>query len=230
MKRTIPRILLVLAAQHLSHHVLGVAEPGQLGVEPHATLVAQCARLDRVVRGLPITLKPPSRTAGRASDVGDSDTLELSVAEAIHQRLLLAAIDLDHRAVDEMGQIRSEVGDEAGRPPRIRQCAPAECCAGRAYQPPRAGSSMLAGHRVNEAGPSARYGHGPGLTATKLILSLAVLRSERKCQVLPGSVRRSLARSPSRRVSRPSLPIRLTTQPAPPAFRMIGNTCFRQRT
>jgi hypothetical protein len=39
---------------------------------------------------------------------------ELPVAEAIHQRFLLAAVDLDHRAVDKMRQIGSEVGDKAG--------------------------------------------------------------------------------------------------------------------
>src|SRR5438477_7282906 len=38
----------------------------------------------------------------------------LSVAEAIHQRFLLAAVNLDRRAVDEMRQIRSQVGDETG--------------------------------------------------------------------------------------------------------------------
>jgi hypothetical protein len=44
----------------------------------------------------------------------NADGRELSVAEAIHQRLLLAAVDLDHRAVNEMRQIGSEVGDKAG--------------------------------------------------------------------------------------------------------------------
>ena len=35
----------------------------------------------------------------------------LSVAEAIHQRLLLAATDLDHCAINEMRQIGGEVTD-----------------------------------------------------------------------------------------------------------------------
>ena len=38
----------------------------------------------------------------------------LSVAEAIHQRLLLPAINLDHCTIDEMRQIGGEVSDETG--------------------------------------------------------------------------------------------------------------------
>src|SRR5206468_1244992 len=58
--------------------------------------------------------KPPPHAAGRARSSGTLTRLGLPVAEAIHQRLLLAAVDHDHRAVDEMRQIRSEVSDEAG--------------------------------------------------------------------------------------------------------------------
>ena len=54
------------------------------------------------------------RAAGGGSGAGTVTPVILSVAEAIHQRFLWAAVDLDHRAVDEMRQIRSKVGNKAG--------------------------------------------------------------------------------------------------------------------
>src|SRR5215469_8303230 len=37
-----------------------------------------------------------------------------AVAHAVHQHLVLAAVDLDHRAVDEEGEIGGEINDEIG--------------------------------------------------------------------------------------------------------------------
>jgi hypothetical protein len=39
---------------------------------------------------------------------------ERSPRPPVHQRLLLAAVDFDHRAVDEMREVGGEVGDQVG--------------------------------------------------------------------------------------------------------------------
>ncbi len=37
-----------------------------------------------------------------------------AVAQPVHQHLVLTAVDLDHRAVDEKGEIGGKIGDEVG--------------------------------------------------------------------------------------------------------------------
>ena len=113
----------------------------------------------------------------------------LSVPETIHQRLLLTAIDLDHCSINKMRQIRGEVDDKTGDLVTFGNAPQRDTARGERISL-LARDFHVAGHRINEAGPALGT-NGSGINRHKADIVPAVLRSERKCQVLPGSVRRA---------------------------------------
>src|SRR5262249_5697903 len=110
----------------------------------------------------------------------------LSIAEAIHQQLLLAAIDLDHCAINKMRQIGGEVSDETGDLLAFGN-APQRYAARRERISLPAVVSHSPRHRKNSP-PPPRGRRRRGITRHKADIVPAVLRSERKCQVLSGGI------------------------------------------
>ena len=163
--------------------------------------------------------------------------LNLAVAEAIHQRLLLAAVDLDHRAVDEMRQIGSEVRDEAGDLLAFGDAPQRNAARGK-----RIGllaRDIFMSRAIASTRPAQRSVRtGPGLTARKLILSLPYCAASASVRFCPAAFAAPGAISQYEDLT-PSLPIRLTTRPparlsaALPGvggyttFRGVGRCCGR---
>src|SRR5215469_1255905 len=113
-----------------------------------------------------------------------AERLPLSVAEAIHQRLLLAAVDLDHRPIDEMREIGSEVGDKAGD--LFAFGNPTQWDAARGKRVRLLVISMS--RAIASTRPAQRSVRtGPGLTATKLILSLPYCAASASVKFCPAA-------------------------------------------
>ena len=148
------------------------------------------------------------------------------VAHAVHQHLVLPAVDLDHRAVDEEREVGGEKSDEIGDllgfgdPPERNACR-SELV--RLFER----EIYIARHRFNEAGPS-RGAHRSGIDGDEADIVLAVLAGERFGQICPAVDGAPGAISQYETLT-PSLPIRFTTRPFF-CFCMIGNACFMQRT
>src|SRR5262249_56419655 len=89
--------------------------------------------------------------------------------------------------------------------------------------------SLLARNFLASTRPAQRSVRtGPGLTATKLILSLPYCAASARVRFCPAAFAAPGAISQYEGLT-PSLPIRLTTRPRR-WLCIIGNTCFRQRT
>ena len=88
-----------------------------------------------------------------------------------------------------MRQIRSEVGDEAGDLLAFGDAPQRNASRGKRISL-LARDFHVAGHRINETGPALGTDR-PGIDRHKADIVLAVLRSERKCQVLSGSICRT---------------------------------------
>src|SRR6266446_5455235 len=127
--------------------------------------------------------------AGEAGISAAGAAIAAAVDDAIHERLLLAAVDLDHRAVNKMRQIRSEVGDKAGDLLAFDNALQRNAARGKCISL-LARDFHVAGHRIDETGPALGT-DWPGIDRHKADIVLAVLRSERERQVLPGSICRA---------------------------------------
>src|SRR3974377_579819 len=70
----------------------------------------------------------PSPASPQGERIKAPETVSLAVAHAIHEHLVLAAVDLDHRAVDEEREVGGEISDEIGNllgfgdPPERNAC------------------------------------------------------------------------------------------------------------
>src|SRR5262249_30170064 len=115
---------------------------------------------------------PKARTYARMMQPPGSSLLS-AIAQSIHQGFLLAAVDVDHRAVDEEGEVGSEKRHGVGNLLGLGEAPERNA---RRREPVRLLEAEIhvARHRLDQAGP-ALGAHRAGIDAHEADIVLAVL-------------------------------------------------------
>src|SRR5712691_1581228 len=128
----------------------------------------------------------PNRSTDRLSSSPRIASAGLAVAQPVHQRFLLAAVDLDHGAVDHVHERRGQHRDQVGALLDLGDAAERDR-GGRELVGVFIGELHVARHGGDEAGP-ALGAHRPGIDRAEADVVLAVLAGERLRQVLAGGI------------------------------------------
>src|ERR1700730_4238836 len=105
-----------------------------------------------------------------------------AIAQPIHQHLVLAAVDLDHAAVDEEGQTRRQISDQIGDLFAFGDAAERNARRRRLVGLLER-QVHVARHRLDQAGP-ALGPHRAGIDGDEADIVPAVLAGERQRQIL----------------------------------------------
>src|SRR5215208_6023699 len=132
------------------------------------------------------TVVKPMSAARFASKLSIAKHTLFPVPQPVHQRLLLAAVDLDHAAVDHVREWGCQHGDEVAAFLHLGDAAERDR-GGRKLVRLLVGKVHVARHGSNEAGP-ALGAHRPGIDGDEADVVLAVLAGERFRQLLAGRV------------------------------------------